>query len=108
LRPRLIGRGTLSTESLASFSPKPITSRIAVNTFIMFAPAEIRVTVYEVVLQFDGGLRGAAGRWACHFAKLSSSRFHVSVLSRSEGSSLTHWSITEVFLSSSCWCGWFL
>src|SRR5260370_8802563 len=44
LTPSLIGLGAPSTKSLASFTPRPVTSRPALITLILFAPPALRVT----------------------------------------------------------------
>src|ERR1039457_702828 len=61
--PCLTGRGTLSTRPLASLRSKPVTSRTALITFILFAPTEIRVTVSEALLRLEGGVGDGKGRW---------------------------------------------
>src|SRR5690349_14373360 len=46
--PSLIGLGAPSTRSLASFKPRLVTSRTALITLILFAPAAVRTTVNSV------------------------------------------------------------
>src|SRR6266478_212878 len=48
LTPSLIGLGAPSTRSLASFSPRLVTSRTALITLILFAPAAVRMTENSV------------------------------------------------------------
>src|SRR6202043_1980114 len=48
LTPSLIGFGAPSTKSLASFSPRLVTSRTALITLILFAPAAVRMTENSV------------------------------------------------------------
>src|SRR5256885_6246960 len=45
LMPSLMGLGAPSTRSLASFSPRLVTSRTALMVFTLFSPAAMRVTV---------------------------------------------------------------
>src|SRR5665213_211931 len=46
--PSLIGLGAPSTRSLASLRPRLVTSRTALMTLILFAPAAVRTTVNSV------------------------------------------------------------
>src|ERR1051325_11179931 len=46
--PSLMGLGAPSTRSLASFRPRLVTSRTALITLILFAPAAVRTTVNSV------------------------------------------------------------
>src|SRR5215469_15809835 len=46
--PSLIGFGAPSTRSLASFRPRLVTSRTALITLILLAPAPVRTTVNSV------------------------------------------------------------
>src|ERR1700726_2398062 len=48
LTPSLIGFGAPSTKSLASFSPRLVTSRTALITLILFAPTPVRMTENSV------------------------------------------------------------
>src|SRR5271165_5123313 len=48
LTPSLIGFGAPSTKSLASFSPRLVTSRTALITLILLAPAAVRMTENSV------------------------------------------------------------
>src|SRR5271166_1525327 len=46
--PSLMGFGAPSTRSLASFKPRLVTSRTALITLILFAPAAVRITLNSV------------------------------------------------------------
>src|SRR5947199_6592260 len=48
LTPSLIGLGAPSTRSLASFRPRLVTSRTALMTLILLAPAAVRMTLNSV------------------------------------------------------------
>src|SRR5690348_8738873 len=48
LTPSLMGLGAPSTKSLASLSPRLVTSRTALITLILFAPAAVRTTENSV------------------------------------------------------------
>src|SRR5437660_6437451 len=66
LTPSLIGLGAPSTRSLASFSPRLVTSRTALITLILFAPAAVRITLSLVFSSATGAAvdecgTGAAG-----------------------------------------------
>src|SRR5215467_9578112 len=60
LTPSLIGLGAPSTRSLASFSPKLVTSRTALITLILFAPTAVRMTLNSV-FSSTAGAAAAAG-----------------------------------------------
>src|ERR1017187_8009263 len=54
LTPSLIGLGAPSTRSLASFKPRLVTSRTALMTLILLAPAPVRTTVNSVFSSTPG------------------------------------------------------
>src|ERR1700694_2710090 len=55
LTPSLMGLGAPSTRSLASFSPRLVTSRTALITLILFAPTPVRMTANSVFSSAAGG-----------------------------------------------------
>src|SRR5205085_2239802 len=60
LTPSLIGLGAPSTRSLASFKPRLVTSRTALITLILFAPAAVRITLNSVFSSAAGAAAAAA------------------------------------------------
>src|SRR5437660_2451013 len=58
--PSLMGLGAPSTRSLASFKPRLVTSRTALITLILFAPAAVRTTVNSVFSSAAGAAAAAA------------------------------------------------
>src|SRR3984885_2218281 len=59
LTPSLTGFGAPSTRSLASFSPRLVTSRTALMTLILLAPAAVRMTVNSVFSSTTGAAAAA-------------------------------------------------
>src|SRR5437899_12918355 len=60
LTPSLTGLGAPSTRSLASFKPRLVTSRTALMTLILLAPAAVSTTVNSVFSSTAGAAAAAA------------------------------------------------
>src|ERR1035438_4292984 len=60
LTPSFTGLGAPSTRSLASFKPRLVTSRTALITLILFAPAAVSTTVNSVFSSTAGAAAAAA------------------------------------------------
>lgn len=75
VRARLIMLGTLSARSLASLSSNPVTSPMALITFILSAPANTKVGV-SVPPRIKRDKGGHTECLDCHSSKLCSSRLH--------------------------------
>src|ERR1700722_4088273 len=89
LTPSLIGFGAPSTKSLASLSPRLVTSRTALITLILFAPAAVRITLNSVFSSAAGAAAAAppAGAAATVAAAAETPSFSSSNLTSCDASS---------------------
>src|SRR4051812_28100563 len=87
LMPSLIGLGAPSTRSLASFKPRLVTSRTALMTLILLAPAPVRTTVNSVFSSTAGAAAPAGAATATEAAAADTPSFSSNILTSCDASS---------------------